>query len=378
MRAIAERRGVVAVWTAVSVVTLLGFAALSVDLGYLYMIRGEIQNVADAGALAGASAYFTDTALKQDQSGLRTLVVQRSQSISLANRTENKATILDAADVLIGRHDFSNPLAPLTAAGRWNAVDTTVRRTVGSSNGPVNLFFANVFGISQKGLIATARAAVDDRFAGYRLLEDGVMLPFTIFRDTYNNMLVTGQDVYSHDGKVVLLMSDGIREIKLYPWKDDSDAGGDAPGNFGTLNIGVPNMGTVTLAEQILHGVTAEQMRSEFGVSDLMFYDVHGQPYTYTCTGNPGLSTTLRNEVEARIGDVVGYFIHQSVAQGGSNCVYVICAIRFGRIMGLHMTGALKNRSIIIQPAPYTSLSIVVDSGAPSANGYVGRAVLVQ
>jgi len=358
--------------------TLLGFAALSVDLGYVYMVRTQLQASADAAALAGASAYFTDAAIKNDWCQVTSTASQRASYIAYQNVTENVPTILSYGDIMLGRHDFNNPSAPLTYTGKWNGVNVTARRTVGSANGPLNLFFANIFGISQTGLIATARAAVDDRFAGYRLQEDGVMIPFTIYRNTYYTMLATGLDQYANDANTVYKWPDGIREIKLYPWVDDKDIGGDAPGNFGTLNIGVGDQGTTMLEQQILNGVTAEQLRNEFGTTTLLFHGEDGQPITYVATGNPGLSTGLRDAVQARIGDVVGFFIHDSVADGGSNCQYVISDIRFGRVMDIILTGNLHYRSIVIQPCGYTSMAIVVEVGAPSSNGYVGRAVLVQ
>ncbi|CAG36261.1 TadG family pilus assembly protein [Desulfotalea psychrophila] len=46
--------GAVAVLTAILMAVLIMFAALAVDLGYLYGVRNELQNGADAGALAGA------------------------------------------------------------------------------------------------------------------------------------------------------------------------------------------------------------------------------------------------------------------------------------------------------------------------------------
>jgi hypothetical protein len=372
------RRGAVVVWTAVSAVTLLGFAALSIDLGYIYMVCGQLQNAADAAAMGGATAFFSDLALKNDTYSVRSLAISRAQRISLANFTANRATTCETADIVLGRHDFNSPQSPLSFTGRMNAVNVTERRTVGSSNGPLNLFFANIFGISQTGIVTRARAAVDDRYAGYRFQEDGVILPFSIFRNTYNSMLVTGGDLYSFDGTSVNHQSDGIREIKLYPWKDDADAGGDAAGNFGTLNIGVGNQGTQELEAQIINGATAEQMRTEFGTPDLIFCDSQGQPNTYTATGNPGLSVGLRDAVEQRIGDVVGFFIHDSLSMNGTSATYVISGIRFGRVMDIHIVGNPKHRTLVIQPVAYTSGAIMVDSGAPSSNGYVGRAILVQ
>jgi hypothetical protein len=119
-------------------------------------------------------------------------------------------------------------------------------------------------------------------------------------------------------------------------------------------------------------------MRNEFGVSTLQFYDSAGQPHTYVCTGNPGISTAMKDDLRLRVGDVVGFFLHQGVSQGGTNAQYIICGIAFGRIMDVHLVGNVEKREIVVQPCEYTSGSIVVETAAPSTNGYVGRAVLVQ
>ena len=49
-----NQRGAAAVMVAVSMLTLLGFAAIAVDTGYLMVAKNELQNVADASALAAA------------------------------------------------------------------------------------------------------------------------------------------------------------------------------------------------------------------------------------------------------------------------------------------------------------------------------------
>ena len=46
--------GAVAVTVGVSMVMLIGFLALVIDLGHLYITKTELQNAADAAALAGA------------------------------------------------------------------------------------------------------------------------------------------------------------------------------------------------------------------------------------------------------------------------------------------------------------------------------------
>ena len=56
------RRGAAIALLAVGMATLLVMAALAIDLGRLYLIRGELQNAADAAALAGAIELSAGTA----------------------------------------------------------------------------------------------------------------------------------------------------------------------------------------------------------------------------------------------------------------------------------------------------------------------------
>ena len=53
-----QRRGAVAVWVAVSLVVLLGVAAISLDGGVLLAERRHAQSTADAAALAAASDMY--------------------------------------------------------------------------------------------------------------------------------------------------------------------------------------------------------------------------------------------------------------------------------------------------------------------------------
>src|SRR4029077_1164943 len=52
-------RGQTIVLVAVALVSLLGMAALAIDIATLYVARGEAQRAADAAALAGAKMFAT-------------------------------------------------------------------------------------------------------------------------------------------------------------------------------------------------------------------------------------------------------------------------------------------------------------------------------
>src|SRR5512134_2055409 len=53
-----RNRGQVLVLVALAIFVLIGFAALGIDVGYMYSVRHELQRSADAGALAGGSRFI--------------------------------------------------------------------------------------------------------------------------------------------------------------------------------------------------------------------------------------------------------------------------------------------------------------------------------
>jgi hypothetical protein len=367
-------------FVAITCAVLIAFAALAIDVGHMYVVRAQLQNAADAAAMAGASVYFEDIGMTQDQAGITQTATQRAQSYSQENETLRADTLLAAADVSVGRHDFDNRLGPLLSDGRWNAVEVIVRRTAGSLNGPVQLFFANIFGKSETGIIATARAVADDRFGGYRVENPTDLLPFTMHTSLYDEYLGGGPDEYSYEDGEVKNWGDGILEIRIYPWKEsgqDGVEGMEGCGNFGTLNVGIGDQGTSGVEEQIANGITAEQLEAEFGVSEIDFEE-DGGDVDLLCTGNPGLSVGFKDTLEARIGDVIGFFLHDDLDDNGSNATYHLCAIRFGRIMEIDLTGNPDTRIVRVQPAPYTSGNVIIEDPAPPTDGMVGRIVLVQ
>ena len=54
-----RQRGTILALTAVMITTMLGMISLSIDLGYAFSARNQLQNGVDSAALAGASALRT-------------------------------------------------------------------------------------------------------------------------------------------------------------------------------------------------------------------------------------------------------------------------------------------------------------------------------
>ncbi|MCH7813017.1 MAG: hypothetical protein IID40_03255, partial [Planctomycetes bacterium] len=379
-----RRRAAVAAFVVVTLIISFGFASLTIDVGLLYNAKADLQRTADAAALAGASAYLTDAALAQEHAQVEQIVIERAIYIASQNPTLGTPTVLETSDVVAGYHDYDNPAGPLLIGGALNAVQATARRTADSPGGSIPLLFAAIWSKSSGNVSATARAAFDDRFAGYNVPDGGGgLLPFAIHEAIYEDRMLNGTDNYSYDNAIANT-PDGVPEVSLFPWKwNDTDGelvtgadGAEGSGNFGTLNIGLDSLGASALGDQILTGITAEQLETEIGTSQLTFVDENGDPQTYTVGGNPGLSVSISDAVEAHLGEVISFFLHSGATGQGAGATYEITGIRFARLMEVQLSGSTK--VIVFQPVAYTDSNIIVQENAPSTNGQVGRIMLVQ
>ena len=392
------RRGTVAVLVAVSMFFILAFAALVLDIGNLYVARAELQRAADAAALAGASAYVSDAGLIENTPttagnaayDLATDVQQRSSQYASVNPTRGEGTLLEGADVNLARYDFNYPQSGLDfVATTPNAVQVIARRTAGSANGSVALFLAGIFGIAEGNVTATAAAAFDDRLAGYDQNEGGLLIPLAIKVSTYDAMLNYSADEFSYDeaSDAVSAMPDGVSEIIAFPWKfkdnyaNETDVNDtlsqEGAGNYGFLNIG--GSGNVSQLEaQITNGVSPAELQTEIGTSSLDFVADDGTPITYQVPGTPGTKSGVEDEFQSRVGDVIAFLLYDSVTGTGSNAMYNITSIRFGRVMYADLSGSKDEKRLVIQPVVYDGPGVWVEESAPSSNGQAGRLALVK
>ena len=391
-----RKRGVVAIQVGVMMVTLLSFAALTVDVSTLFNVRGDLQRTADAAALAGVSAYVTDSMMRVRQGSggtdpvlqVQGMVNDRVNSYAQMNATFGQAqTNVEQGDIGIGWINVLSGTEPIqtgVAPIDYNAVRVMVRRenaTGEGSNGPVQLFFAPIFGRFVAESSASAVAVFDDRFSGFNANVPGAdLLPFTIHEDAFYQELNSGGDTYSYNdaSNAVNNSPDGIREVRIYPYPLSGSGYTEGDGNFGVLNIGTGNQGVSAEQQQILNGVAPSDFEMEIGTSDLTFFDDSGAPTTYDITGSPGMEASLKATVELKVGQVVGFFLHTNVILSGANAIYTITELRFGRVMDIKLTGAPNQRGLFIQPTSYVGGGVRIDPSAPSSNGLVGRLVLAR
>ena len=144
-----NERGAAVVVVSVSLVVLFGMAALAIDIGHLFVKRNELQNSADAAALAGVSQL-------PDAIQVRAVAKQYAQSNM---PVERDGLVLVDSDIFLG--DWDGDTRTFTPGSTSpNAVKVTTRRS--STNGnPVNHLFAPILGINPSSISAEAIAIND-------------------------------------------------------------------------------------------------------------------------------------------------------------------------------------------------------------------------
>ncbi|RXK80024.1 hypothetical protein EST62_13030 [Chlorobaculum sp. 24CR] len=150
------QRGIVVIWFALLLPVLFGFMALAIDLARLYQTKVELQNAADAAALAGALAVSSPSPGTFSWSN----VVPEAQKMAQSNYANG--VLIQHVTIDNGYWDASNPAAGLHSsytAGDLPAVKVTIEVSATKNGGPLNFFFAPFLGIASKDIQATATAA---------------------------------------------------------------------------------------------------------------------------------------------------------------------------------------------------------------------------
>ena len=148
-----NRRGIIAVLAAVLFIVMLGVVAFAVDVGYIAMVKTQLQAAADSAALAAAGSS------NLSQSGM----VQVGQAFAQYHQVAGRSVVLNAGDVEFGTWDTaSKTFAPLTNGQLGTAVRVTVSVDA-AHGGNAGLFFGRVLGVNSVGSTASAVAMVNPR-----------------------------------------------------------------------------------------------------------------------------------------------------------------------------------------------------------------------
>lgn len=151
-----SQRGQTILLVAVSLVTLLGLAALAIDVVTLYVARSEAQRAADAAALAGAKT-LVDTGLTTDPcnatlaNAAQTLAINQAQLVAQQNAIGGQA----AGTITVTFPNGGSPSCGLATPSPFG-INPQVKVVVQRSGLPT--FFARVWGQGLGTVSATALA----------------------------------------------------------------------------------------------------------------------------------------------------------------------------------------------------------------------------
>jgi hypothetical protein len=357
-----QRKGNIIVLSAVLMSVMLGVVALSVDIGYLYVTRTELQATADAAALAGVAklyplsddlqmnTFYLEPDINGSRSEAQTFARYNGAGLLRGqgpgdHSSSAKTFTLNAnwentpgGDIVIGRINDpsirSEPLVPTLTFP--NTVQATARLRDGHTNGAVNLFFARIFGIDNGDVHATASASVIH----------ASLLPFATSTDKWNSLATGGDgDNYAVDHGVTG-GPDNIPEITIFP---DQNWNGEGlpPGNFGALSIGTDTASAADLRRQIDRGPTADELAFHAPLG-------HG----VVMSGKTGMNATVKTAFKGGNADgrtyegIIGHPrflpIYSNVGGNGTNSWFEIAGFVAVRVMHVDLTG--KTKFVTLQP----------------------------
>ncbi len=362
------RTGNILVLAAFCIIGVMGFTAFVVDVGYITLTKGQLQNAADAGAL-GASLELSDgigAGATETQEEVDTECRQVAVQVVGVHGGGGQAAIHadNQQDIRLGHVEWN------AETGRWvkswgvqpyNLVEVALHRDAASQHGPLDLFFAPVIGHDNADVDVTAAAAMVNG-NGFRIEQGSGMtadiLPIAVDWDTWNDFtnastpggLFTDNYSYNENNGSVSSGSDGVLEMNMYP----NGTVALPPGNRGTVDLGSPNNSTADISRQILHGM------NEFDFSFFPNGEVKAswaQPLILN--GDTGLSAGIKDELAAIKGQPRAIPIFTEVGGGnGNNAMYTIVKFVGIRIVSVKLTGNPNQKHVLIQQAPFVGKTV--------------------
>jgi hypothetical protein len=380
-----RRRGAIVPLAALMMVFVIAMVGFAVDIGWIAVTRSELQNSADAAALAGAHPLMTgfvqyyapgQTPAQQAAVLSTTLANARAKAKLYASYNtaggKSSLTLLDS-DIQFGYTDANGTytaadpksglvtilVAFANATYFPNTVKVTMRRD-SSANGALSLFFGNVLGTGSTNVIASAAATIYT--GGLQTLDVGVhVLPMTYDVNDWNNFIATGLDPAGVANKD----DNGNPQIQIYPYPSSPDKG-----NFGELSLDNSHTGSSVTNGWIDNGISSGDVAA-LKSANLIPLSQHDST-KWDWTGNPGFKSTNVQSVNSYGGQnfvlplYKAYQVDPYSAGTGQGSNYYYQIVQF---VGVTVVPGGDNRSIIVQPGPAVVSDTLLVNPTPAGPG---------
>ncbi|GFE58410.1 hypothetical protein AOG1_22900 [Geobacter sp. AOG1] len=144
MNRLKDKKGIALVYIALMLVVIMAFVGLAIDIGYMYVAKGQLQNAADAAALAAATQLPDSTNVKAE-----------AKKFAASNKAAGESVTITDSDITLGYWDGVNFTTPVPALKPTNAVKVVARRDVAgataANQGKVQVFFGKIFSLLPAG-----------------------------------------------------------------------------------------------------------------------------------------------------------------------------------------------------------------------------------
>lgn len=149
-----SRHAVFVIITALFLILMVGMIAFAVDIGYIVLVRTQLQIAADASAMAAASVMNEGQAV----------AIQVAKQYALQHMASGTSVKLADTDIEFGIWDITTrTFTPAEDDSSGNSVRVTARRDDTNADGKSPLFFARVFGQDRFPMQASAVAMANPR-----------------------------------------------------------------------------------------------------------------------------------------------------------------------------------------------------------------------
>jgi hypothetical protein len=402
----------------------MGMCAFSIDAGYIVLVQTDLQNAADAAALAGAEQlqglYAIYTSPGADQSAvLTTATTNVAQSGTFGTNTGNNAFVpgspmwtaehiaglnkaggvfltVPDADVTFGYLDQNGNPLPL-GANFPNTITVKTRRDT-TANNPIDLFFGPIYNKSQQPLQATATATI---YAGdVSSLKkipgvDAHVLPIAYdyqmwhaFADTTSPTVGQSPDgnTYYNTDTGADSLGNGRPQLMVYPYYT-TPKGNNSSGSFGLVDVGPPQNNAPAFKNWIMTGETPNDIQYllDNKLIPVSLDASNGQPGPQDWKVGPGLKGTLISDFQNIIGESAAIPLFKPVtgwadsnangtpyqAAGGGNgqaATYQIVGFAAVTVSEAIGDGA-NNMTIYLQPTALIDPTDIILNPQPAGTG---------
>jgi Flp pilus assembly protein TadG len=286
-------RGIVIFYVLVSMVAMLGFCSLAVDLGRVQVAKTELRRAADAAARAAVANLSNGTAQAKTAAA----------NMAAANKADGTSVIINTAtDVQFINWTSKGNFAVVGTAAGANAVRVYCRRTTATNN-PISLIFGGIVGVKSCDVTASAMATLAGPSS-------------TVFVSGLSNPYLAGEPTGTKAS-----MPDPNYPSSDHKWKNDlAGPNGGFAGSGQPYSSPVPVGFTVTPGSTItLTNVSGTMQYNPGGAQrDATGNQGGGGPVIYDNQAANGASEHGMSDIWSPIGSMVAVFLTSTLPDGNT------------------------------------------------------------